>query len=101
MNTALKKDEKHINHQAKYMERHQTLCVTLDKEKDADIIGWLDMQDNRSQAVRSVIKDFIKFDGLYQEHVDEKNNEPKDTVSNGDQETGSSEETDSFEVFEI
>ena len=101
MNSNLKKEEKHSNRQAKYMERHVTLCVTLDKEKDADIIGWLNTQENRSQAVRSVIKDFIKFDGLYQEHVDEKNNEPKDTVSDGDQETGSSEEADDFEIFEI
>ena len=101
MNTALKKEEKHSNRQAKYMERHVTLCVTLDKEKDADIIGWLDMQDNRSQAVRSVIKDFIKFDGLYEEHIDEKDNEPKDTVSDGDQKVGNSEEDNDFEIFEI
>lgn len=101
MNPELKKEEKHSNRQAKYMERHVTLCVTLDKEKDADIIGWLDMQDNRSQAVRSVIKDFIKFDGLYEEHIDEKDNESKDTVSDGDQETGSSEEADEIEIFEI
>ena len=102
MNHNLKKEErKHSNRQAKYMERHMTLCVTLDKEKDADIIRWLDMQDNRSQAVRSVIKDFIKFDGLYEEHINEKDHEPKDTVSDGNQETGSSEEADDFEIFEI
>lgn len=92
MNTALKKDEKHINHQAKYMERHQTLCVTLDKEKDSDLISWLDKQENRSQAVRAALRERI---------INEKDNEPKDTVSDGDQETGSSEETDNFEVFEI
>lgn len=91
MNLELKKEEKHSNRQAKYMERHVTLCVTLDKEKDADIIGWLNTQENRSQAVRAVIKGVIH----------EKDHEPKDTVSDGDQETGSSEEADDFEIFEI
>lgn len=91
MNTALKKEKKHINHQAKYMERHQTLCVTLDKKKDADIINWLDKQENRSEAVRSLIKGVIH----------EKDNEPKDTILDGDQASGSSEEADNFEIFEI
>ena len=91
MNTALKKEEKHINHQAKYMERHQTLCVTLDKKNDADIIEWLDKQENRSQAVRTALKGVIH----------EKDNEPKDTVLDGDQKAGSSEEEDDFEIFEI
>lgn len=91
MNAALKKEEKHNNRQAKYMKRHMTLCVTLDKENDADIIKWLGTQENRSQAVRSLIKGVIN----------EKDNEPKDKVSDGDQETGSSEEADNFEIFEI
>ena len=91
MNTELKKEEKHINHQEKYMERHQTLCVTLDKKNDADIIEWLDKQENRSQAVRELIKGVIH----------EKGNEPKDTVSDGDQKVGNSEEDNDFEIFEI
>lgn len=41
----------------KYMERHTTLCVTLDKQDDKDIITWLCEQENRSQAVRAALKD--------------------------------------------
>ncbi len=43
----------------KYMERHQTLCVTLDNEDDKDIIVWLGKQKNRSQAVRKVLRAWI------------------------------------------
>ena len=43
----------------KYMERHQTLCVTLDNKDDADIIVWLGKQQNRSQAVRKALKEII------------------------------------------
>lgn len=68
MNTDLVKNPKpNINYQAKYMERHQTLCVTLDKKTDKDIIDWLGTQENRSQAVRNVLRDFILLDGTYQE----------------------------------
>lgn len=56
MNEALKKIIVDKKYAAKYMERHQTLCVTLDKEKDADIIHWLGKQKNRSQAVRAVLR---------------------------------------------
>ena len=41
---------------AKYMQRHQTLCVTLDKTKDAEIIDWLNKQPNRSESVRKILK---------------------------------------------
>ena len=58
MNEALKKTPK-IDYSARYMERHQTLCVTLDKESDADIIRWLSSQQNRSVAVRKALREVI------------------------------------------
>lgn len=58
MNEALKKTPK-IDYSARYMERHQTLCVTLDKESDADIINWLQAQQNRSVAVRKALREVI------------------------------------------
>lgn len=58
MNEALKKTPK-IDYSARYMERHQTLCVTLDKESDADIIRWLGAQQNRSVAVRQALREVI------------------------------------------
>ena len=60
-----KSDKK--KHLSKYMERHLTLCVTLDKKNDKDIIDWLAKQQNRSQTVRSILRDFILLDGTYQE----------------------------------
>ena len=57
MNSALKKDTIiKKNYAKKYMERHQTLCVTLDKEDDKDIINWLGTLGNRSQAVREILR---------------------------------------------
>lgn len=57
MNDKLKKTKKpKHNKQAKYMLRHKTLCVCLEKEDDADILGWLDRQENRSASVRAVLR---------------------------------------------
>ena len=62
MNPLLEKDFKpKYRNQAKYMERHQTLCVTLNKNTDADIIDWLNCQDNRSKAVRKVLRKVARF----------------------------------------
>jgi len=56
MNNELKKDEKYRN---KYMKTHKMLTLLLDKERDADIIRWLEGQDNRSKAVRMAIRNEI------------------------------------------
>lgn len=58
MNSELKNVRKSINssYQKKYMERHVTLCVTLDKAKDKDIIDWLKKQENRSVSVRNLLR---------------------------------------------
>lgn len=53
MNEALKKNEKY---RKKYMRSHKILTLLLDKEKDADIIKWLEPQENRSEAVRKAIR---------------------------------------------
>ena len=57
MNEALKVDRTiKKNYAKKYMERHRTLCVTLDNESDSDIIRWLETQENRSQTVREILR---------------------------------------------
>lgn len=60
MNEALKKDEKY---RKKYMRTHKMLTLLLDKEKDADIIRWLESKNpgERSAAVRSAIRTEIPY----------------------------------------
>lgn len=64
MNVRLRKRESgdYRLFQKKYMEKHQTLCVTLSKENDKDIIEWLGKQENRSQAVREALREKIYFE---------------------------------------
>ena len=50
--------------QRKYMQKHQTLCVTLSKENDKDIISWLGKQENRSQAVRRILREYIVWENM-------------------------------------
>ncbi len=67
MNKSLQKDIVTENEKIKrrrassktYMGRHKTMCVTLSKERDNDILSWLDKQENRSEAVREALKDHI------------------------------------------
>lgn len=58
MNIELKKNEKY---QKRYMRKHKMLTALLDKEKDADIIEWLNNQENRSEAIRQAIRDRITY----------------------------------------
>lgn len=53
MNEALKKADKY---QKRYMQKHRMLCVCLDKEKDEDIIEWMNEQASISDAVRRVLR---------------------------------------------
>ena len=62
MNAALVKTTTDKKYAKKYMERHQTLCVTLSKDDDADIIAWLSKQENRSRAVRALLRKAAKGD---------------------------------------
>lgn len=56
MNEALKKKPKY---QKRYMEKHKMLCVLLDKQKDADIIAWLNRQPVVSDSVRKILRLYI------------------------------------------
>lgn len=47
-------------YQKKYMDRHRMLCVLLNKEKDKDIIEWLQKQENQSEAVREALREIRK-----------------------------------------
>ena len=53
MNEALKKPEKY---RKRYMRSHKMLTLLLDKEKDKDIIDWLESKKNRSASVRELIR---------------------------------------------
>ena len=44
----------------RYMTRHKTMCVTLNTEKDNDILSWLGEQENRSEAIREALKQTIR-----------------------------------------
>ena len=56
MNDALKKNE---SYQKRYMKSHRMLCVCLDREKDKDIVTWLEKQKSISESVKSVLKQHI------------------------------------------
>lgn len=53
MNESLKKPEKY---RKRYMKSHKMLTLLLDRQVDADIIEWLETKDNRSEAVRKLIR---------------------------------------------
>ena len=53
MNDALKKNEKYYK---RYMKRHKMLCVCLDKERDKDIVSWLEKQENISDSVKKALR---------------------------------------------
>jgi hypothetical protein len=53
MNDALKKPEKY---RKRYMRSHKIMTMILDNEKDADILAWLDGKENKSEAVRELIR---------------------------------------------
>ena len=53
MNETLKKPEKY---RKRYMRSHKVYTFILDNEKDSDIIGWLNSRNNRSQAIRELIR---------------------------------------------
>lgn len=56
MNEALKKKGKY---QQRYMQRHRMLCVCLDKEKDADIVKWLDKQPVISDSAKKALRAYM------------------------------------------
>lgn len=64
MNKLLKKEtstpaqklKKRRGYAKKYMSNCRTLCVTLNNDRDADILEWLDSLENRSDTVREVLR---------------------------------------------
>lgn len=59
MNNKLKKDTKQAEYYKKYHKNHRVVCINLDKQFDKDIIGWLDKQDNISEAIRKVLREEV------------------------------------------
>lgn len=53
MNEALKKNEKY---QKRYMKRHRMICVCLDREKDKDIVDWIEAQQSISEGVKKALR---------------------------------------------
>lgn len=60
MNEALKKDEKYIE---KYMQKNLMLTLLLNKDRDKDIINYLENQDNKSKVVRRAIREYMSKRG--------------------------------------
>ena len=60
MNEALKKDLKYVE---KYMQKNLMLTLLLNKDRDEDIIKFLENQDNKSKVVRRAIREYIKKHG--------------------------------------
>ena len=58
MNEELKKPEKY---RKRYMRSHKIITLLLDNKRDADILDWLSKQENRSEAVRSAIRNEITY----------------------------------------
>ena len=58
MNDSLKKNEKYYK---RYMKRHRMLCVCLDKEKDKDIVSWIEKQENISASVKQALRSNIGY----------------------------------------
>lgn len=65
MNEALKKDLKYIE---KYMQKNLMLTLLLKKDRDEDIINFLEKQDNKSAIVRRAIREYIKKHGRKANH---------------------------------
>lgn len=61
VNNKLKKEgpKRQADYQKKYMEKHQTLCIHLNKKEDSGIIRWLNKQENKSKAVRAALREAI------------------------------------------
>ena len=59
MNEELKKPEKY---RKRYMRSHKIITLLLDNKRDADILDWLSKQENRSEAIRNVLRNFILFE---------------------------------------
>lgn len=57
MNNKLKKNE---SYKERYMRRHRMICVCLDREKDKDIVDWIEKQEVISVSIKEALRAWIK-----------------------------------------
>lgn len=57
MNNKLKKNE---SYKTRYMRRHRMICVCLDREKDKDIVDWIEKQEVISVSIKEALRAWIK-----------------------------------------
>lgn len=62
----------HREHEKEYMKRHKTVCVTLSKEKDSDILDWLSKKENKSEAIRHALRTASDAERLVKEYKKQK-----------------------------
>jgi hypothetical protein len=56
--------KKFLTYQKEYVKEHyRTYLIRMNVEDDAEIISWLDLQDNKSEYVRQCILDCMKKTG--------------------------------------
>jgi hypothetical protein len=53
------------------------MCVTLSEQNDADILDWLDRQENRSESIRKALKIFIGMQNAISQVQDNGNKNDK------------------------
>jgi len=52
-----KETSRKSEYQARYMTKRKMITFILDREKDAELIGWLEKQENQSEAIREALKE--------------------------------------------
>lgn len=50
---------KQMEYQKKYLKKKRMITILLDNKKDADIISWMERQENKSDAIREVLRKHI------------------------------------------
>lgn len=91
MNEALKKTDKY---QKRYMQKHRMLCVCLDKERDEDIIEWMNEQPCITASVKRILRWEINGRDDYE------NGSTERETPAGDQKTERSEQNNPIETSE-
>ena len=77
------KQEKRKEYNKKHMEKCKTMCVTLRQAEDADIIAWLDSQDNKSESVRKALRGYLSIVRAFEKVQQREMLSRAEEVSNG------------------
>jgi predicted RND superfamily exporter protein len=77
------KQNKRRAYSKKHMEKCKTMCVTLRQAEDADIIAWLDKQDNKSESVRKAIRGYLSIVRAFEKAQKAEIRARAEEVSNG------------------